>query len=857
MSKKRGSKAKSTPLFGRGKEQTQFLEALKLYESKSYKKSIKILDGVLKKDAAYTDALALKGLDLLSIGEKAEASSLVANALSKIDGTTASPICCHVLGIYMRTCKNYKESVKWFQASLKNGSNNQQIYRDLASLQSQIGDFKGTLISRKKYWESFMGYRSNWTALAVAQDINGEHQQAVNTLSQFEKLVEGKLGDAELYEQNECLIYKNDILYRAAGENKGKLINAMSTLKTIEPAVFDKYGLLEMKASMHMKMGEFKDASKVYRMLIKRNPDNFKYYTLLEVSLGVHGDNKLRKVLYERLEKFYPRSEPPKFIPLTFIDDKSELESKLQDYVIQQLKRGVPATFCNVKPLYRNRSSVVPALLESIVGAYFAQLDPKKDPLPYMWTCYYLAQHHLFLKDFQEAKEFVDKAIKHTPTMVELYILKGRILKHLGLLDEASDTVERGRKLDLQDRFINTKAVKYFLRADNNDKAIEVASLFTKNDDAVNGIKDLHLVEAAWFIIEQAEAYYRLYIDSEKKLIEFVTPLHKREIPENEGGDLDENQRSDESFIRELKNLEWQVKKYCGLALKRFQAISKIYGQFEDDQMDFHSYCMRKGTPRAYLDMLKWGKTIYAKPIYIRAMKGAFKIYSKLHDDAAKENEEERVEILIAQIMKRHSKKAKKENSVLNKRKEEEKKTVAAYAQSEDKDPYGTELINSTSPLTEFFEKYYKNYNSQVIDRERDYPFEFEYQYQIGKLALCLSALSKFSKFHSHNSSFIGAMSIVLLLATKEDTKFDAIAKKVALKGCESIVEGIPVAERDNEEFDWLHYYCENFDAQNLNALIFLHRHKIVDTARTKELILALLSKKEPLVQNSVLQYEI
>lgn len=848
MSKMRSAKGKGLPIFGRSNEQSQFLEALKLYESKSYKKSIKLLDTTLKKDAGYVDALCLKGLDLLSLGEKSDAESYVKNAVSKIQGTTASPICCHVLGIYMRATKKYSESVKWFQASLDNGSTNQQIYRDLATLQSQIGDFKGALASRKKYWESFMGYRANWTALAIAQDINGEHQQAVNTLSQFEKLVEGKLGEAEMYEQNECLLYKNEIMYRAAGSNKDKLQNVLKHLNDIEPNVYDKYDFLEEKASIYMKMGEMKEASKVYRTLIKRNPDDFRYYQLLEVALGVQSHNPLRMKLYERLQSFYPRSEPPKFIPLTFIEDETELKEKLKAYVIPQLQRGVPAAFCNVKPLYKSRASVIPSLLEEIVVDYSLSLDPSKDPLAYIWTCYYLAQHHLHLKQFQKSQELIDIAINHTPTLVELYITKGRVLKHLGLLEEASETLEAARKLDLQDRFINTKTVKYFLRANNIEKATEIASLFTKNDDSVNGVKDLHLVEAAWFIIEQAEAYYRLYVISSRKLQNLV--LKGEELEAQEDPEI-------ETLIRDIKNAEWQAKKNEGLALKRFHAISKFYGQFEDDQLDFHSYCMRKGTPRAYLDMLKWAKTIYSKPIYVRALKGAFKIYSKMYDNS-KLNEGEDISSRVSKIMKNHAKKAKKETSTLNKGKNEEKKHVLAYAEADDDDAFGSNLLNTKDPLRTFGEAFYDRYAEQVNEMDKDYPLEFSLQYRNGKLALCFAALSKYTKYHGEKCSTSGAMAITLLLSTRDEASFDVIGKKVAVKGCENLFPELPLNEKENKEFDWLAYFEENFSGHDLNALLFLHGYKnLFDGSKVKEMILQELANCEPLIQNAVLQYEL
>lgn len=296
----------------------------------------------------------------------------------------------------------------------------------------------------------------------MAQDVNGERQQAINTLSQFEKLAEGKISDSEKYEHSECLMYKNDIMYKAASDNQDKLQNVLKHLNDIEPCVFDKFGLLERKATIYMKLGQLKDASIVYRTLIKRNPDNFKYYKLLEVSLGIQGDNKLKKALYGKLEQFYPRCEPPKFIPLTFLQDKEELSKKLREYVLPQLERGVPATFSNVKPLYQRRKSKVSPLLEKIVLDYLSGLDPTQDPIPFIWTNYYLSQHFLFLKDFPKAQEYIDAALDHTPTLVEFYILKARILKHLGLMDTAAGILEEGRQLDLQDRFINCKTVKYF-----------------------------------------------------------------------------------------------------------------------------------------------------------------------------------------------------------------------------------------------------------------------------------------------------------------------------------------------------------------------------------------------------------
>lgn len=847
------------------KENSHFLDALKLYESKQYKKSIKLLDGILKKNAKNPDTLALKGLNLQFLGEKSEAQSYANQAIKLIGGTNASAVCCHILGIYMKTVKNYPESIKWFQASLDNGSTNQHIYRDLATLQSQIGDFKSALVSRKKYWQAFLGYRANWTALAIAQELNGERQQAINTLSQFEKLAEGKISEAEKFENSECLMYKNDVMYRNAGSNKDKLEKVLKHLNDIEPKVTDKFSVLERRANIFMKMGEFKKASLVYRALIKRNPDNFNYYKLLEVSLGIKNNNKLRKLLYEKLNKFYPRSEPPKFIPLTFIQNEDELSRKLNEYIIPQLTRGVPATFSNVKPLYQKRPNIVPKLIIDIVQKYFESIDTNETPVAYIWTCYFLAQHYLYMKDFNKAQEFVDMAIKHTPTIVEFYILKGRILKHQGELVKAAQTIDEGRQLDLQDRFINCKTVKYYLRANDIDKAVEIVSLFTKNDNSVNGVKDLHIVEASWFIVEQAEAYYRLYLDSMKRLDSLKKEL--ADLDNENGG----NEESKNSLNEKIKNCKWECIKYKGLSLKRFVAISKFYQQFEDDKLDFHSYCMRKGTPRAYLDMLRWGDNIYTNPMYIRSMEGSSKVYFDI-DDSLKEiqNKQSDNEDGSSNIVKVSNKQLKKEAAALNKRKEEEKKAIMAYSEDQDSDPFGDKMIQTKHPLKDFNDTFYQKYNEQVRDDERDCLLDFEYHYRDGKLALCLASMNKLksriTKTETEKSFAILAIMTAILFNASNDPQFDDIARKVAIKGLESEYKDL-ISVKDqsdnasNDNSSILKHLTDKYQAgltQNLVILQFMYKFPTVfDPSPVKELILNCIATLDPYRQFQVLQYEL
>jgi peptide alpha-N-acetyltransferase len=60
---------------------------------------------------------------------------------------------------------------------------------------------------------------------------------------------------------------------------------------------------------------------------------------------------------------------------------------------------------------------------------------------------------------------------------------KARVLKHQNKLEDAADVMDQARTLDLQDRFVNCKAVKYFLRANKPIKAKEVARLFLVDEN--------------------------------------------------------------------------------------------------------------------------------------------------------------------------------------------------------------------------------------------------------------------------------------------------------------------------------------------------------------------------------------
>lgn len=735
--------ASRKPIFA-NKEDANAREALKLYESKQYKKALKLVDQNLKKNSSHAESLALKGCINHQLGHKADAEPYIVKALAK---EPANYLVNHLAGIYYRSVENYPEAAKWYKAAVDHGSQNTPILRDLSLLQLQIRDFKNLKDSRQQFLESQPGYRANWTAVAVSHHLNKDYDAAVSTLAKIEDIIKEHLQEQDRYEQSECVLYKNMIIGEA-----GNFSRALEELRKDSDEIRDRASYMEYEAKYLLYLGKQKEALVLYRKLLQRNPDNEAYYTLLETALGTpSGSLDLRLKLYDKLALFYPRADPPQFLPLTFLPaSHAEFRARASKYILAQLKRGVPATFVNVKPLYKNKQKR-DVILE-IVLDFFQTEVPKLAPTVFVWANYFLAQHYLYLGDLAKAMEHVDAALAHSPTLVELYILKARVTKHLGQFQEAAQIMQEGRALDLQDRFINSKTTKYLFRANEIDKAVDTISLFTKLDEgAVNGLKDLHTMQANWVLIESAEAYTRLYREQLEKV---------KTLPEEEVNDAQD--------IADL---------YRGLALKRYLAVVKVFKIFTNDQFDFHSYCMRRGTPRDYIDMIRWEDKLHSTPIYVRAIKGLSSLYWEIHEFQKEEQAKE--------DPKAKKKKVKKTKPLNIKKKSE--LILRVESEKDDADPLGAKLLadlKENSGLLSELETYAKNLTTAADNYVFTWEFAYDVYLEEKKYVLALQALRLWAKLAE--SSLVSAKVDQFRKVLAEDDTSNPAIVKVAQKGLES-----------------------------------------------------------------------
>lgn len=655
----------------------------------------------------------MKGLIINSLGRTEEAFAIAKEALKH---DMKSHVCWHVYGLLYRSEKNFEEAVKAYKVALRFEPESQQILRDLALLQIQMRNYEGYVETRKAILQTRPHVRMNWTAVAIGCHLAGQLAEAEKVLTKYEGTLQGNIGKWDTEHWESCL-YKNRIIAES-----GDVSRALEHLESFAKNCLDKVAMLECKAEYLAKLGRKDEAEKVYRALLDRNPEQRSYYAALEQVLGIEPDNRAAaKALYEEYAAKHARSDAPQRIPLDFLEG-DDFRQAADVYLQAKLRKGVPSTFANIKALYADpaKREVIFGLVNSYYEAQ--QTEPREtnggsttsSPAPptfELWTLYFLALHydHYRTRDTNKALEHLQKAIELSPDTAEPRIAIARVYKHAGDLESATDKMDEARNLDKSDRYINTKMAKYQLRNDRNDDALKTISLFTRNEANGGPLGDLLEMQCIWYVTEDAESYLR------------------------------QNQ--------------------LGLALKRYQTLWDIFDVWAEDQFDFHSFSLRKGQTRAYIDMLKWEDTLRSHPMFYRAALGAIGAYIKLSDypvlgqGAMTNGDAAKYESMTDAERKRAMKKAKKQAQRAQEKqaaaaavKKDDKNKNAQVAEGEvkkeDTDPHGIALARTETPLEEAW-RWLRPLLEMSPDRLEVQLSGFEVQTRRAKWTLALQCLHR------------------------------------------------------------------------------------------------------------------
>ncbi|PWZ30840.1 N-terminal acetyltransferase A complex auxiliary subunit NAA15 [Zea mays] len=561
------------------KEANLFKVIVKSYETKQYKKGLKAADSILKKFPEHGETLSMKGLTLNCMDRKSEAYELVRRGLKN---DLKSHVCWHVYGLLYRSDREYREAIKCYRNALRIDPDNIEILRDLSLLQAQMRDLSGFVETRQQLLSLKPNHRMNWIGFAVAHHLNSNSSKAVEVLEAYEGTLEDDYPpENERYEHNEMLLYKISLF-----EECGMLDRALEEMQKKESKIVDKLSFKEQMASVLFKLGRFDESESIYRSLLFMNPDNYKYFIAVQKCLGLYSDNgqysaadvERLSALYNSLKEKYAWSSAVKRIPLDFLEGE-KFQEAADNYVRPLLTKGVPSLFSDLSPLYEHpgKANILEQLflkLEDSIrdSGCFPGCPQKEPPSTLLWTLFLISQHYDRRGQYDIALNKIDEAISHTPTVIDLYSVKGKILQHAGNFTAAAALADEARSMDLADRYLNSECVMQMLQADQVGLAEKTAVLFTKDGDQHN---NLHDMQCMWYELASGESYYRQ-------------------------GDL-------------------------GRALKNFLAVEKHYADMTEDQFDFHSYCLRKMTLRAYVSMLKFQDRLHAHEYFHKAAAGAIR----------------------------------------------------------------------------------------------------------------------------------------------------------------------------------------------------------------------------------------
>lgn len=233
------------------------------------------------------------------------------------------------------------------------------------------------------------------------------------------------------------------------------------------------------------------EAEEAWHTLLERNSDCYNYYTGYLASKGhpilpntPSQPNPAALEIISALTTEFPRARASKRLGLV-LSEGDEFKRRAEEYIKSSLVKGIPSLFSDLKSLYTDEAKC--AAIEEIAERLQVEFKEasstpsgSEEPTTYLWTLYLLAQHHSALGRHQKALELLEEALTHTPTLPELHLFKGRVLKRVGDLLGAAACVNDARLLDGQDRFLNTKTGKYLLRAGCVKEASDVFGLFTK-----------------------------------------------------------------------------------------------------------------------------------------------------------------------------------------------------------------------------------------------------------------------------------------------------------------------------------------------------------------------------------------
>ena len=449
----------------------------------------------------------------------------------------------------------------------------------MADLQIQTRDYAGYRTSRQKLMKERSDNTAFWLGFVVAAFLDKKYDLCVDIITTYRsatKPTPSYIHQELFFIEAECYAQKKEFS------------KAADTVASGMAFILDEDKAREKEALYRGLSGDLQKSCALWERLVQSNGEDSLYLRGIECcELGefdhitdmtewpLAQQQKLVS-LYDKLANRFPRSLAIRHRRMALLHGES-CRAALEEELSRGVRKGVPSLFRSLRDVLQDsdKFAMAKAIAEKLL-----QNCEREEPQMELWLLLFLAEMEDAEQNGEKALEYLQRAYDHTPTCYDLYLIKAHVLKHMGALKSAARTIGEGSLLDLGDRYLNTKHVKYLLRAGDIEEADKTVSYWTRQN--VPCRVELNLLQACWYELECADAYYS-----------------KHDLPH---------------------------------ALKLYFAVLDHFTTFVQDQFDFHQYVLRKGILTTYIDWMQKIDTIYKHKYYQHAAEGAIRIVLELHE---------------------------------------------------------------------------------------------------------------------------------------------------------------------------------------------------------------------------------
>lgn len=479
-----------------------------LIESENYKDALKKTEDWLKKQPKDL-VLQLKKAYILHKMEDTDSGLKMVQDLLKTDMKNAE--IWKTYGLIFKETKQYDKALSCFRNAQKHGhENDPSIILEIGYIGLVLNKF-GQFYDLSRQLAQISPSNSSAVRYIIACVLVNQCEDAIHHLENLDKSIDSAKTDEEKVFISELARFHCSILLR------NELYEKCLAFIDSHASISDRISILEYQATCYEKLDRKEDLLKAVYKLIDQYPDNGDYFEILERTIS-------REDYIESLFKVDSNFARVRLMEMLDIDD-ARFDELMEKHTKPLVMKGSPAIFATLKEMSQDK-------LDKI-AEYVDKLDYPMSSTPIVHI--FKAQVLFNKKEYDKGLEELDLSIKHTPTVVEHYIHKIKILSKLGRNSEALEAAKIVSDLDPADRNTNNILSRTYFRNGSYNTAIICTNPFAKGRDKENNLmknqfNKMHLRAAKCLLRNDDEdnaitAYKEVcsnYVSFKDSLISFV-----------------------------------------------------------------------------------------------------------------------------------------------------------------------------------------------------------------------------------------------------------------------------------------------------------------------------------------------